>query len=141
MGILGGAGEGGMLRLATGSFQRLTKAFPSSPIRLAATGEEGVGQFTGPKANETAQHSLLVGGCITVFGFKRSQQLDRRNIVPRTVFPAGGKATGAHQAEIGLGDDQWGFCDGGGEGLSSPSSSPQNRSEAPLRDEEENRLS
>ncbi len=85
-------------------------------VRLTGTGKECVGQFARPKAYKPAQHSLLFGGCITVFGLKCSQQPDRRNIVPRTVLPAGGKATGSVEAEVGLGDDQWGFCDGGGEG-------------------------
>ena len=51
-----------------------------------------------------------------MFALKRSQQLDGRNIVPRTVFPCTGKTTGAKEAKICLRNDQWGFRDGGGKG-------------------------
>lgn len=106
MRILGGAGEGGMVRLAAGSLQRLADAVPSCAVGLSGTGEESVGQFTRPKANEPAQHSLLGGGCITVFGFERSQELNGGNVIPCAVFPRSRKAAGFLEAEIGLGDDQ-----------------------------------
>ncbi|GBR36401.1 hypothetical protein GCM10007870_25320 [Gluconobacter kondonii] len=114
MGVLRGPCQTRPLLLA-GQFLKLAAdLFPPCPEGFASTREQAVGQLSGPEPCETGKDGLLVSAGVAVFCFQRGQKADCRKIVPRTLFPALGKATRSGQGEVHLrqdsGDRGRGFC-------------------------------
>ncbi len=89
MGILGAAGERGIVALANGIFQIGTDLVPAvAKFNLSGTAEDTVGEVGCAKAGEPDQALLLFACCRPLICLDFGGKPDRGDIVTRAFLPA-----------------------------------------------------
>src|SRR5258708_11432198 len=101
MGVLGAAGERGVVPRADSRLQRCADLLPAvAEIIFARAPEDAVGKLRCAKAGEANELRLFVGGGGTLIGLDRGRKSDRREIVTCPVPPRFRKTTRSSEGEI-----------------------------------------